>query len=455
MKYEEYVNFITSKTQLSGDFGFDPVFMPDQLFDFQKYLVEWAVRKGRGAIFADCGLGKSFMSLAFCQNVVEKTNGNTLVIAPLAVTQQFEEEAEKFQIECKRSKDGKPAAKITVTNYEKLHLYDPNDYKGVVCDESSSIKNYKGERKKIVTSFLRTIPYRLLSTATAAPNDYIELGTSSEALGEMGAMDMLGMFFKNNEKSLHPAFIDSKWTFKPHAEENFWKWVTSWARAIRSPGEYGFDESGYSLPEKTERKHLVKNDKPLNGMLFTVTAKGLKEQREERKATIEKRCNKVAELCEGKDTSVIWGHLNAECDLLESIIPDAKQIKGSDSDEKKEELFTAFKCGELKKLVTKPKIGAFGLNWQHCNHMTFFPSHSYEQYYQAVRRIWRFGQKRPVTIDIVMSEGEQRVFDNLYRKAEAADKMFDKLVDHMKESLTIQKSNYSQTKINLPSWVSK
>lgn len=454
MNNKSYVEFLNSKTHLPGEYGFSPTFMPDFLFGFQQHLVEYAVRKGRAAIFADCGLGKTAMSLAWCRNIVEKENGKTLIVTPIAVGHQFVLEGEKFGMPCAISRDGKPAGEITVTNYERLHKFDPDDYVGVVCDESSILKNYKGKTKSTVTEFLKKKKYRLLCTATPAPNDPIELGTTSEALGYMGAMDMLGHFFKNNEKSLHPAFIGSKWTFKPHAEKAFWKWVASWARAVRKPSDLGFGDGNFQLPEMEVNQVVVNRAEPLPGMLFSVPAVGRTEELKERRVTIRDRCEKVAELVEGYDLSVIWGDLNAETDLLAKMIPDSVNIKGGKNDiDEREEKFVAFSKGEIRRLITKPKIGAFGLNWQHCRHMTFFPGHSYEQFYQGTRRIWRFGQKRPVVVDVVMSEAQERTFENLSRKSRAADKMFDSLLNNMNQAVKIDNSINFETKTQIPSWL--
>lgn len=451
MKYEEFLN---QKSHLPGEHGFEPLFLPDSLFQFQSDLVSWAVRKGRAAIFADCGLGKTVMALSWCRNVIQKTGGKTLIITPIAVGHQFVSEGEKFGIGCCISRDGNPCGEITVTNYERLHKFNPSDYVGAVCDESSILKNYKGATKTSVTEFLKKMKYRLLCTATPAPNDPIELGTTSEALGYMGAMDMLGHFFKNNEKSLHPAFIGSAWTFKPHAEDAFWRWVSGWARAIRRPSDIGYGDNGFILPELSVNSVVIGRKEPLPGMLFTVPAVGLFEERQERKMTVTSRCEKVAELVNGHDCSVVWGDLNAETDVLSEIIPGSVNIKGGKNDiDQREEMFIAFSKGEIKTLITKPKIGAFGLNWQHCAHMTFFPSHSYEQFYQGTRRIWRFGQKRPVTVDVVMSEAQERVFENLQRKSDAADKMFSMLVRHMNGgAYRMNELNYNKT-INTPSWL--
>lgn len=456
----EYGEFLTRKTQYSGLSGFDPVFMPDFLFDFQKALVEWAVKKGRCAIFADCGLGKTPMQLVWAENICRKKNKNVLIVTPLAVGHQTLKEANKFGIEAHISRDGKATGKITVTNYERLHLFNKDDFIGIVADESSILKNFDGKRKAIITEFMRTLPYRLCCTATAAPNDYIELGTTSEALGEMGFMDMLGRFFKNDQNtSQNKRFYAAtggatiKWRFKKHAPVPFWKWVCSWARALRRPSDMGFDDDGFILPPLHEQETVIRNEKKLEGQLFSFVAVGLKEQRDERRLTINQRCERIAEIVKDHDRSVCWCHLNPEGDLLEKIIPESVQVSGQDSDEKKEEIFSQFSEGKIKVLVTKPKIGGFGMNWQHCNHVTFFPSHSFEQYYQGVRRCWRFGQKRPVTVDVVTSLGEVGVLKNLKRKADAADKMFSELVYHMNESLAIGRENNFKKQEEIPSWL--
>lgn len=449
----DYNEFLLRKSQLSGEYGFDALFMPDQLFPFQKQLITWALKKGRSAIFADCGLGKTFMSLVWAENVVRHTAKKVLIVTPIAVGHQFVKEGEKFGIWCKVSRDGNPAADITITNYERLHHFNPSDFVGVVCDESSILKNYKGKTQQAVTDFLKKLPYRLAATATPAPNDPIELGTTSEAIGDMGAMDMLGRFFKNNEKSLHPAFIGSKWTFKPHAETAFWKWVSTWARAIRKPSDMGFEDNGFILPRMTVNNVVIDRSEPLPGFLFSLPAVGRTEELQERKVTVRQRCEKVAELVDGHDCSVVWGSLNPETDLLAELIPDSVNIQGGDDMDEREEKFIAFSAGQIKTLITKPKIGAFGMNWQHCAHMTFFPDHSYEQFYQGTRRIWRFGQKRNVTVDVVMSEAQERTFENLQRKSRAADKMFDQLVRYMNEAAKIDNQIHYTTQTNLPSWL--
>ena len=454
-----YQDFLKNKAQ-SGRFdGFDPVFLPDFLFDFQAELVDWAVRKGKSAIFADCGLGKTPMQLVWAENVVRKENKPVLIVTPLAVSYQTLREGEKFGIECKRSIDGKITGKITVTNYERLNLFNPDDFTGVVCDESSILKNFDGKRKAIITEFLRTRPYRLLCTATAAPNDYIELGTTSEALGELGFMDMLTRFFKNDQDTVDykrrwaaSGGGVAKWRFKKHAQVPFWQWVCSWAKALRKPSDMGFDNDGFILPPLVIEETVVSVSRSIRRGLLVQPAFTLKEQREERKATIKERCEKVAQKVTGDFPAVVWCHLNDEADLLERIIPGAKQVSGSHSDEKKEERFLAFQDGELRVLITKPRIGAFGLNWQHCSNVTFFPSHSFEQFYQGVRRCWRFGQKKSVKVDIITTEGELGVLKNLQRKSEAADEMFSQLIKLMNNSIGIDHERQFLLEEELPLW---
>lgn len=460
----DYQEFLDAKAQLGSMDGFDPVWMPDFLFDFQQALVEWAVRKGRAAIFADCGLGKTVQQLVWAENVVRKTNGRVLILTPLAVSHQTVAEAAKFGIEARRLNVGAPGMGISVTNYERLHHFDPNDFVGCVCDESSILKSFDGERRQQITEFMRKLPYRLLCTATAAPNDYIELGTSSEALGELGHTDMLMKFFKNDQNTVKPMRgrhqkssaemqDGGKWRFRGHAEKPFWRWVCSWARAARRPSDLGFSDERFLLPPLVERDHLIEVDRPADGMLFSLPAVGLAEQRDERRRTIEDRCEMAAKLASGKQQSILWCHLNAEADVLVEMVKGAQQISGDDDDDAKEEKFIAFAQGQLKKLVTKPRIGAWGLNFQNCHHMTTFPSHSFEQYYQSVRRCWRFGQKHSVKVDIVTSEGEKSVLRNLQRKSAAADKMFSELVVYMGEATKVSRGiDFNQIQ-ELPTWL--
>ena len=460
----DYATFLEAKTQLDGATGFDPLWMPDFLFPFQQALTEWAVRQGRAALFADCGLGKTPMQLVWAENVRRRTGKPVLIVTPLAVSFQTVAEAEKFGIEAAISRDGHVAGPITVTNYERLQHFDRHDFGGMVCDESSAIKSFEGVHRALVTDFMRKMEYRLLATATAAPNDYIELGTSSEALGYLGHMDMLGRFFKNENNTSDTKgrwrgygaphqFQGQQWRFKGHAEDAFWRWVASWARAMRKPSDLGFEDDGFRLPPLEHRQHIIEARTRPEGTLFDLPAIGIHEEREELRRTINERCDAVADLLHGAESAVAWCHLNAEGDRLAKIIPGAVQVAGSDDPDEKEAKLAAFTRGEIRVLVTKPKIGAWGLNWQHCNRMTFFPSHSYEQYYQAVRRSWRFGQKRPVVVDIVTTSGGHNALANLERKAEQASRMFDALVAHMNDAMQVDRSLHYPENVEVPAWL--
>jgi hypothetical protein len=453
-----YFDFLIEKTQLGGQHGFAPVFMPSFLFDFQEALIDWAVRKGRAAIFADCGLGKTPMELVWAENICRKTGGRVLICTPLAVAIQMHREAEKFDIPATLSRHGEVGAGITITNYEQLHLFRRDDFVGMVCDESSILKSFDGVRRDEISLFMRKLPYRLLATATAAPNDYIELGTSSEALGYLGHMDMLNRFFKNdqNNSATGRGYLgkSNAFRFKGHAELPFWRWVCSWARALRKPSDLGFPDERFELPPLVETEHRVETVNAPDGMLFAIPAVGLKEQRDEKRRTIGERCAKVAELVnKTSQPALVWCHLNREGDLLEELIPDAVQISGDDDDGDKEAAMMGFADGQIRVLITKPKIGAWGLNFQHCNHVTFFPSHSFEQYYQGVRRCWRFGQTRPVNVDIVTTEGDQDVLKNLKRKSENADRMFTHLVREMNNALSVERHTAFHNPEEVPQWL--
>lgn len=472
-----YSDFLDSKKNKGADSGFEPVFMPDFLFDFQKALVDWAVRKGRCALFCDCGLGKTPMQLVWAENVARKTNGKVLILTPLAVASQTKREAEKFSIEISHRREGiVDGDRIVVTNYERLHYFNQADFSGVVCDESSILKHYTGATQKNVTRFLSKIPYRLLCTATAAPNDWVELGTSSEALGELTNSEMLTRFFKycddkTQKKELGQQDFAEKahsyykklafrvsqsigqWRLKNHAVQPFWRWVASWARACRMPSDLGFENKNFVLPKLTETNHIISPETPPAGWLFSVPAIGLAEEREERKRTIVQRCEYVSKLTDSAPVSVVWCHYNAEGDLLENMISGSKQVSGSTPDDEKEEIYNSFSSGSLKKLIIKPKIGAWGLNWQHCSNVITFASHSYEQYYQSVRRCWRFGQKNPVTVNIIATEGEIRVIGNMQKKALQADNMFRVLVSEMYNNEKVTTKDDYVNKMEAPSWL--
>jgi hypothetical protein len=457
---ESYAEFLERKAQANCGDGFDPGDLPAFLFPFQRDLVDWSLRQGRSAMFADCGLGKTPMQLVWADRVHRRTNGRVLGLTPIAVGAQTVREGEKFGIEVHRSRDGRPRPGITLTNYEQLHKFDPADFDAAFCDESSILKSYDGVLRGEITGFMRKMRYRLLCTATAAPNDYTELGTSSEALGHLGHMDMLARFFKNEQNTCDTGRKwgsqgggAPKWRFKGHAETPFWRWVCSWARALRRPSDLGFPDDGFILPPLIEREHVVAARKLREGFLFSLPAQGLSEEREERRRTIAERCEKAAELVRHDRPAIVWCHLNPEGDLLESLIPDCVQVSGADSDDEKEEKLIAFQNGEARVLVTKPSIGAWGLNFQHCAHQVIFPSHSFEQYYQSVRRSWRFGQTREVVIDVVATDGESGTVKNLQRKAAAAERMFTSLVAMMGDQLRICRDRNYPNSVEVPSWL--
>jgi len=452
----DYQQFLESKRHTVGDSGV--AVMPDvvhpKLFDWQRDIVLWSLKKGQGAIFADCGLGKTPMQLEWARLVSRNQDKPVLILAPLAVAPQTVREAEKFGIEVQRSA-GELDGRILVTNYEKLHHFHPSDFSGVVCDESSILKSFDGTRRTQITEFMRKVPYRLLCTATAAPNDYIELGTSSECLGELGYTDMLTRFFTHdNTIAFRRSGNGTDWRFKGHAEEAFWRWICSWARALRKPSDIGYDDNGFILPPLTEIETIVKARSKRPDLLFDIMAVGFHEEREVTRRTIEERCEIAASKVNNTgQPAVVWCHLNDEADSMVRMCPDAEQVSGSDSDESKESKFEAFRYGKLRVLVIKPKIGAYGLNWQHCAHVVYFVSHSYEQYYQAVRRCWRFGQMRPVTVDIIRTEAQERVMQNLKRKSQAADKMFSDLVRYMNDALNVNGHKEYIGKMEVAGWL--
>jgi SNF2 family DNA or RNA helicase len=444
----EYHKFLESKKHTLGSFGFEPNFIPDMAFDFQREIITRATRKGRIAVFADTGLGKTLIQLSIAQNVVNHTNKKVLILTPLAVAFQFLLEAEKLGIDdIEYSKDGTHTKKIVICNYERLHYFDKNDFVGCILDESSILKNFDGKIKNQVTSFVKKLPYRFLSTATPSPNDFIELGTSSEALGYMGFTDMLGKFFKNNNNSIDPKHAGEKWYLKPHAEKDFFSWVNQWAIMVKMPSDLGFPDERYNLPELIINTHTVKNNSLLSVggqiQMFNKPAKGFNEVRHEVKQTIKERCEKAVDLAKGK-ISVYWCNRNEESKLLKELDSEAVEIIGSQSMEKKEEILLAFANGEIKRIITKAKMTGMGLNWQHCNHSVFFPTYSYEQYYQAIRRFWRFGQKNNVTIDMVISDGQTKVLEAIEKKTRKAKELYSNLVNNVNNSFVDSKREFNK-----------
>lgn len=455
MNYEQ---FVQSKKHTTGNHGFHPTWMPPGVFDFQESIIEKAVAKGRMGIFADTGLGKTLIQLAIAQNVVLNKNGRVLILTPLAVAFQFVKEAERIGIEgVTHSKDGVLKSKIVVCNYERLHLLNPDDFICVMLDESSILKNFAGKTRDQIVAFIKRVPYRYLSTATPSPNDFIELGNSSEALGYMGYMDMLTKFFKSNQNSVdsNNCNIGEKFYLKPHAERDFFAWVNQWSVMIKRPSDLGFSNEGYDLPALRVQKHMVENANTwcIEGQesLFSMQAKTMAEVREEQKLTVNERCDKAIQLASGK-TSVYWCNLNEESALLKKLDKDAVEIIGGMSIDQKEEILVNFANGQIKRLITKARMTSMGLNWQHCNHTVFFPTWSYEQYYQAIRRFWRFGQQSEVTCDMVISEGQERVMEALQQKTRKAISLYENLVLAANQGFSHVTKDFNQT-IKLPEFI--
>lgn len=446
-----YPELLQSKRHSSQNYGISDVWLPGNMFDFQKHISEYDIKKGRCATFVDTGLGKTIIELTVATNYVRATNKPVLIITPLAVAFQFIKEAEKFDInDVSYCKDGKYKTKIVICNYERLHYFDCNDFDCVLLDESSILKNFDGATKQQVTAFLRKVKYRFLFTATPSPNDYIELGTSSEALGYLGYTDMLTKFFKNNNNSIDVRHAGAEWYLKAHAEKDFWRWIASWSISMRKPSDLGFSDELFILPELIENETVVLNKKPSG--YFNIPAKNFFEIKAEVRNTINERCEMAVSKASEHEISVYWVNLNDEADLISKLDRSASEVKGKMNIDEKEEILLAFSNGEIKKLITKTSITAFGLNWQHCNHTTYFPTYSYEQYYQALRRFWRFGQKRKVFADLILSDGQTRVMQSLMIKKDKAISMFENLIQQTNSDFMIDKKIFNN-KIKLPAWI--
>lgn len=420
-----YEAFLATKAVVAPPDGIDaPDDINPQLFDFQRDIVRWALRRGRAALFADCGMGKTPMQLEWARHIP----GRVLILAPLAVTQQTRAEGEKFGIPVTVARDQSEAGQgITVTNYEMLGHFDADQFTGVVLDESSILKAYDGKtRTQIIETFSST-PYRLACTATPAPNDFMELGNHAEFLGVMSRVEMLSMFF------VHDGGETQKWRIKGHAEADFWRWLCSWAVMITKPSDLGYEDGGFKLPPLSYQQHTVESSASDTGTLFNLPAQTLPERIRARKTTVADRVARAAEIVNAStEPWVIWCNLNDEGDRLEAAIHDAVQVTGSMAPDAKEDRLLSFSRGEFRVMVTKPKIAGFGMNWQHCPNVMFVGlSDSWEQYYQAVRRCWRFGQENDVHVHIVTADIEGEVVANIKRKERDAAKMAASMLEHM------------------------
>lgn len=426
----DYATFLAAKQRVDRPTGFDAVDVNRKLFPFQQAIVKWACRRGRAAIFADCGLGKTGMQLEWARQVVAHTGGRVLILAPLAVAAQTKREAEKFGLSgvgVVRSQAECDSFAICVANYEMLAHFEPEQFAGVVLDESSIIKNFTGSlRNQIIDAFAAT-PFRLACTATPAPNDYMELGNHAEFVGSMTRVEMLSMFF------CHDGGDTSQWRIKGHAERDFWKWVCSWSVMLRKPSDIGFDDEGFALPPIQFFEHLVKADPLKAGVLFEVESPSLADRRNARRASIGDRVAKAAELANANGEQwLVWCDLNDESAALTAAIEGAVEVSGSDEPEHKERAMLDFAAGKIRVLVTKPKIAGFGMNFQSCRNMAFVGlSDSYEALYQSVRRCWRFGQAQEVRVHIITATTEGAVLDNVKRKERDAEEMAARMVANM------------------------
>lgn len=418
-----YAEFLEAKTRTDRPSGFDAPELSAHLFPFQADLVRWALRRGRAAIFADCGMGKTLMQLEWGHRVSERTGLPVLILAPLAVSNQTVREAAKFGIDARVVRDQDQVGPgINVTNYEMLGHFDPAHFAGVVLDESSILKNYTGSTRTAIIEAFRQTPYRLACTATPAPNDFVELGNHAEFLGAMSRVEMLSMFF------VHDGGSTQDWRLKGHAQRDFWRWVCSWGAMIRKPSDLGYSDDGFALPELKIIEHVVDVAPMDAGLLFDSDSMDLNARRAARKSSIDARVAVAAKLAEDGDRWAMWCGLNAESEALHDSIPDAVEVSGSDSAEFKESALFDFAEGRARVLVTKSSIAGFGMNFQSCARVALVGmSDSYESMYQVIRRCWRFGQKRPVEVHIITASSEGAVLANVKRKEQQAREMGDRM----------------------------
>jgi superfamily II DNA or RNA helicase len=422
-----YDKFLEAKQVTLQDSGIsvNPLELNQMLFGFQRDIVSWALRKGRAALFLDCGMGKTAMQLEFAQQVP----GDVLILAPLAVAQQTVREGEKFGIKSEYSRSGKKG-KITVANYEMLEHFSASDYEGIVLDESSILKSFDGTLRNLIIDTFAQTPFRLACTATPAPNDYMELGNHSEFLGALSRTEMLSTFF------VHDGGETSKWRLKRHAEKDYWKWVCSWAVMMRKPSDLGYPDDRFILPGLEIHDISIEQVKPSEGMLFAMPAATLQERRLARSGSVDTRGAEVTRIVATKPDEpwLIWCNLNSESDEATKLIPNAVEIRGANTNREKEHRMLGFSNGEIRVLITKPSICGWGMNWQHCSNIVFYGlSDSYEQFYQAIRRCWRFGQTKKVNCYIVTSSNEGAVTENIKRKERDAAYMAEEMVNNMHE----------------------
>lgn len=455
MNIDTYFNFIENKRLILESTGFEisRSELNNMAFPFQKDIIRWALAKGKACIFADCGLGKTLMQLEWASKVHDYCgeNSSILILAPLSVCEQTKREGEKFGYSvniCESQEDVQSG--INITNYEKIQKFDCSTFDGVVLDESSILKSFTGKiRNQLIDSFCKT-RFRLACTATPAPNDFMELGNHCEFLGIMSRNEMLSMFFVHDGGNVH------NWRLKRHAESQFWQWMASWSVFIDNPSNLGYEAEGYELP-KLNNIQVIVGDEEISSESLTLT-----QRRQARKDSLEERCQRAADIINGSSEQwLVWCGLNNESKRLKELIHDSKEIKGSDKEKYRAETMASFIDGSLKCLVTKPSIAGYGMNLQNCHNMIFVGlSDSFEQYYQAVRRCWRFGQENEVTAYIIISSKEGTVLENIERKRQDYDLMKAAMTELTKEitakvlrQTCRMTTEYNPTKIMiLPRW---
>ena len=433
MPTRDYESFLLAKRKTVEPVGFEADELNPMLFEWQEKIVRWALRRGRAALFEDCGLGKTPQQLEWAHQVCVHTGGNVLILTPLAVAGQTIREAEKFGIVAHHSRDGiGDLSGIVVTNYERLHYFNSEDFTGIVLDESSILKAFDGKTRKLLTNFAEPIKYRLACTATPAPNDLIELTNHSEFLDIMSGKEIIALYFRQDGNTTH------SWRLKGHAVDDFWNWMASWTVAVRRPSDIGYEDGDFILPPLNVENFTV-DGHVLDGELFQLEAHGLLERRRARAKSLDERVRLAAEIANDIDDSVlIWCDLNKESEALTKAIDGAVEVRGSHSAEYKEEKLKGFTEGTVRKMVSKPSIAGWGMNWQHCSNVIFVGlSDSYEQYYQAVRRCWRYGQIRPVNVYIITAKTEGAVLANIKRKEKQSNEMFEGILEHMKKHMDI------------------
>jgi hypothetical protein len=427
----DYAAFLASKRRVYTGDGITDATLPEQLYAWQAAITRWALRKGRAAIFADCGLGKTYMQLAWARAVVTQTWKRVLILAPLCVAEQTVDEAAAMGLSIRYAPDQPAAgsAPIVITNYERLDKFDPSAFGGVVLDESSILKAFDGKtRTRLIEAFAGT-RFRLCCTATPSPNDVTELANHAEFLGLMTRAEFLATWFVKDESD------QAGWRMKRHGVDPFYRWLASWAVALRSPADIGGDATGYALPPLRIHDEIIEHDGPLGGALFPEMAvRGLQGRLAARRDTLAARVARTIELAQRDGQWLIWCGLNAESEAVAAAAPGALEVTGTDSHAAKVDAIRAFVRGDVRTLVSKSAILGFGMNFQHCHQMAFVGlNDSYESYYQCIRRAWRYGQAHPVDVHIVVSEAERSIVDNVRRKEAAADELSARLLAQMRE----------------------